>query len=367
VEIKVVDKTSINDYLALCKEVYKNNIYYRDSMSSVLKGILKGNSLICQSSVIKPILVVDHGKVVAACTFAIVDRMKDTLQVTFFEALANQEKAVEKIMDYGKKLAQEYGITKILIGLNFHVNYGLGLLADHYDSVQGFGSSYNPPYYIEYFKKYASEEINLANYMGNMDKFDFNLDRRLQRRLMAKYTVRKANFKDIKKDVEIYTSLNNKAFSHHRFYYERRLEEDIELFKEFRLLLKEENLLFLEYEGNPIGFLLWYPDFNELIKAGETIGIKTVIKNKLFSQKIKRYKIVELGVLPEYQKKGAVMALFYKCRELVKDRYEFCESGWILEGNEASRGFGSRWVGDEYKHFKVFQVNLEGGHYVQSL
>lgn len=360
-EIKAVDKSSINDYLALCKEVYKNNIYYRDSMTTVLKGILKGSSLICESSEIKPILVVDHGKVVAACTFAIVDRMKDTLQVTFFEALEDQEKAVEMLMDYGEKLARKHGITKILIGLNFHVNYGLGLLADHYESVQGFGSSYNPPYYIEYFKKYASEEINLVNYLGNMDKFDFSLDKRLQSRLMAKFTVRKANFKDIEKEVAIYTRLNNQAFSHHKFYYERRLEEDLELFKEFKLLLKEENLLFLEYEGKPIGFLLWYPDFNELIKAGETIGLKTVIKNKLFSHKIKRYKIVELGVLPEYQKKGAVMALFYKVRELVKDRYEFCESGWILEGNVASRGFGLRWVGEEYKHFKVFEVNLEVG------
>ena len=357
-EIKVIDKTSVNDYLALCKEVYKDNIYYRDSMSTVLKDILKGKSQICKSSEIIPVLVIDQGKTVAACTFAIVDRMKDTLQVTFFEALKNQESAVAKMMDYGKKLAQERGISKILIGLNFHVNYGLGLLADHYDSNQGFGSAYNPPYYIEYFKRYASEEINLVNYLGTMDKYDSSQDQRLQKRLMKNYTVRKADFKNLKRDVEIYTSLNNRAFSQHKFYYQRRIEEDLELFKEFRLLLKEENLLFLEHEGNPIGFLLWYPDFNELIKAGESIGLKTVINSRLFPQKIRCYKIVELGVLPEFQKKGAVLALFYKVRELVKDRYDFCESGWILEENTASRGFGSRWVGEEYKHFKVFVVTV---------
>jgi len=360
VEIKVVDKSLIKDYLAFCKEVYNHNPYYRDTMSRALEDILKGKSLICKSSRISPILVVDSDKVVAACTFAIVDRMPDTLQLTFFEALENQAKAVAKIMDYGKVLAKEQGISKILIGLNFHVNYGLGLLADHYETVPSFGTAYNPPYYIDYFKAYADEEVNLVSYLGKMDKFDLGMDQRLLDRLTAKYTVRKADFKNIKKEVEIYTKLNNHAFSQHRFYYERRLEEDLELFKEFRLLLKEENLLILEYQGKPIGFMLWYPDFNELIKPGEAIGLKTVIKNKFLAHKIKKYKIVELGVLPEFQKKGAVMALFQKCRQLVENRYELCESGWILEGNLASKGFGLRWTDEEYKHYKVFLVHLEG-------
>lgn len=354
-EIKANDKEAIGDYLALYKEVYKDNIYFRDSMSMVLKGILTGKSLICKSSMIKPILVLKSKKVVAACTFGIVDRMNDTLQLTFFEALPNQENAIEKILDYGSQLAKEQGINKILIGLNFHVNYGLGLLADNYTSLQSFGSSYNPPYYIDYFKKYASEEINLVSYMGKMDRFDSILNEGLSNRIVNKYKVRKADFKNIERDVGIYTDLNNRAFCNHRFYYERRAEEDIELFKDFKLLLKEENLLILEYEGTPVGFMLWYPDFNQLIRPGEPIGIKTVIKNKFFSYKINKFKIVELGVLPEFQKKGGVLALFNKCRQLVKNRYEFCESGWVLEDNLDSKGFGLRWA-DEYKRYKVFLI-----------
>lgn len=238
------------------------------------------------------------------------------------------------------------------------MNYGLGLLADHYDCVQSFGSAYNPPYYLDYFKKHADQEYTLGNYLGSMDRFDDSQDERLMRRLSGKYTVRKADFRNIQREAEIYTRLNNEAFAHHPFYYERRLAEDLELFKEFKLLLNEENLLFLEHAGSPIGFLLWYPDFNELINEGESIGLKTIIKNKLFGHRIKRFKIVELGVIPKYQNKGAVMALFYKCRELVQGRYESCESGWILDGNDSSKGFGSRWVGDEYKHYKVFMVHL---------
>ena len=44
--------------------------------------------------------------------------------------------------------------------------------------------------------------------------------------------------------METYTSLNNQAFQSHRFYYQRRKEEDLELFQDMKLLLKDENLLF---------------------------------------------------------------------------------------------------------------------------
>ena len=355
--IEVVDRSSIKDYLAFCKKVYTNNVYYRDSMSTILKSILTGKAQICKSSMVLPVMVLDSEKVVAVCIFALVDRLNDTLQITFFEALENQEQAVKMIVDYGKKLARRHGAGKILLGLNFHVNYGLGFLADQYQCVPSFGTAYNPPYYIDYFKPHADEQFNLVSYLAKVDNFDVRVDKRLMDRVAAKYKVRKMNFSKFTKEVETYTNLNNEAFKHHKFYYQRRLEEDLELFKQFKVLLKEENMLFLEENGKAIGFMLWYPDFNELIGAGETVGLKTVLKNRLLPNKIRKFKIVELGVLPEYHKKGAVLALFHKCRELVQGRYDYCESGWILEDNLASRGLGMRWADQEYKHYQVFTID----------
>ncbi|AOT70761.1 GNAT family N-acetyltransferase [Geosporobacter ferrireducens] len=355
-EIRVVDQASVSAYISFCKSIYRRNIYYRDSMSRVLTSILKGKAEICKNSRIVPIMVLEEGRIAAVCTFAIVDRMKDTLQLTYFEALPHQDKAVEQMITYGKALAKAHGIKEILIGLNFHVNYGLGLLADQYEQVQGFGSAYNPSYYIDYFQRLGGEEFNLVSYVARMKGFDFGIKDRMINKINKKYQVRKASFKEIKREAGIYTELNNQAFQNHKFYYERRTEEDLELFQEFKLLLREENLLFLEHNGKPIGFMLWYPDYHELMGPGESLGIKTLIKHKLCAHKIRKFKIVELGILPEYQKNGAVFALFHKCREFVGDRYDYCESGWILEHNRASRGLGYRWADKEYKHFKVFRI-----------
>ncbi|WP_026478450.1 hypothetical protein [Alkaliphilus transvaalensis] len=357
-EIKIVDKTTVKDYIDFCKGIYQDNENYRDIMSGTLKEILLGKAEICKSTTIEPIMVIESGRIVAVCTFAIVDRMKDVLQIAYFEALEKQEQAVDFIMEYGKKVALKHQINQILVGLNFHVNYGLGLLASSYDELQSFGSAYNPPYYIDYFSKYAHEEIKLMSYLKEMKNLDFKIKERLLNKVTAKYQVRKANFKDLKREAAIYTEINNRAFKNHRFYYERRLAEDLELFQEFKLFLKEENLLFLEYNGEAIGFMLWYPDFNQLMKPQESIGLKTLIKSKLFANKINRFKIVEIGVLPEYQKTGAVLSLFLFCHGLTKGRYQYCEAGWILEENYASKGFGIRWADEEYKQYKVFLINL---------
>lgn len=356
--IRVVDYKAVYDYVSFCKNIYKNNIYYRDILTPTLKSILKGKGEICKSTIIKPIMVMDSGEIVAVCTFAIVDRMNDVLQIAYFEALENQEKAVEAIIDYGRDFARQQGITKILVGLNFHVNYGLGLLADHFREIQSFGSAYNPPYYIDYFKSYASEEIPLVSYLTKMDDFDFGVSERLIKRITSKYKVRRACFKNIEREAEIYTYLNNNAFKNHRFYYERRLNEDLELFKEFKVLLREENLLFMEHEGKPIGFMLWYPDFNQLIKPDKVLGIKTAIKNRLFHSRINKFKIVEIGVLPQFQKSGAILALFKECWEIVKGRYEYCEAGWVLEENFDSKALGIRWAEKEYKHYKAFIIDV---------
>jgi GNAT superfamily N-acetyltransferase len=358
-EIKIVDnKDLIKGFIGFNRKVYTGNKYYRSTMEVVLKDILTGKAEICKSSNLTPAIVIEKGEICAACIYAIVDRMQDTLQITYFEALENKEEAVEHIINYGRSLAKKNNIKKMTAGFNLHVNYILGFLANKYEEVQSFGNAYNPPYYIDYFSKYASREISFNNYITNMDSFELPVEKKIMDRMLSRYNVRPADFKNLEKDAALYTEINNHIFSSHEFYYERRLSEDLELLKDFKLFIKEENLLFLEHNGKAVGFMLWYPDFNELIKPGQALGVKTFIKNKLFGYRIKKFKLVEMGVLPEYRGRGAILALFHKLREITRGRYEECETGWIMENNLPSKGFGIRWADKEYKQYKVFLIHV---------
>ncbi|PAB60255.1 hypothetical protein [Anaeromicrobium sediminis] len=357
-ELKILNKNEVNEYINFVKNIYKDNVLYRNSMLNVMSDILKEKSEICKSSWIEAIMIYKENKPVLCATLAVVDRMDEILQITYFEAIDNNVDSFNLFMDHVLKRAREKGTSKISAGLNLHVNYGLGFLASDYDKKQSFGMAYNSPHYNDLFSDFGFSTIDLVSYLTNMKDFSFPLNDKILCKIRSRFNVRKASFKDLEREARIYTHINNRAFVDHLFYYERRIEEDMELFKDFKHLLKEENLLFVEYKEKPVGFMLWYPDYHELMNVNDNLGIKTVIKNKLFSNKIKKFKIVEMGILPEFQKTGAILALFDYCNDLIKDRYEICESGWILKDNMDSRNFGIKWAHKEYKKYKAYLLEV---------
>ena len=104
--------------------------------------------------------------------------------------------------------------------------------------------------------------------------------------------------------------------------------------------------------------MLWYPDYNQLIPEGKNIGVDTFVKNKLFSDKIDTFKIIEMGVLSEYQNTGAILGLFNQCYNYTKNRYDHYETSWILNSNFKSKNFGVKWAEEEYKHYKVYEIEV---------
>ena len=147
------NKNNYKAYLHFVKDIYKSNSVYKDSISVLLKPILTGKSEFSKHAFISPVMVFDDNKIAAEATFIQADNYKNVLQIAFFEALPGCQKAVDLIIDTAKDICRERNISSITIGLNGHVNYGLGILSDNYDLPLSFGSNYNPPYYIDYFNK----------------------------------------------------------------------------------------------------------------------------------------------------------------------------------------------------------------------
>ena len=110
----------------------------------------------------------------------------------------------------------------------------------------------------------------------------------------------------------------------------------------------------MEKDGQPIGFMLWYPDYNALIPTGKKLSIKTVIDHKLLRKPIKTFKIVEIGVIESEQKTGAILSLFEALYHRTKDQYDYCESSWILKSNSDSSNFGIKWSEGAYKSYAAY-------------
>lgn len=350
-------KEDLRKYIRFAQTIYKGNQYYRDSLSPILSGVLSGKSAFCAGAQITPVLVMDGGNVVAVCTYIVAHKMHNTVQIAFFEAEEGCREAVDLIVECARKECRERNIGRITIGLNGHVNFGLGLLSDHFNTDVCFGCSYNPPYYIDYFSAYGGKEYNLNSYCWDLSQISFEREKRVIERIARGITIREADFGNLRREARIFSELNNRCFSGQPFYSERTTEEDYELMDQFRLFIKGENLLIAEKKGDPLGFLLWYPDFNQLIPPGKGMGLRTLVKNKLWGRNIDRLRISEIAIVPEYQGSGLAVALLGKCFEIARGRYCRGESGWILGDNIKSNRLVGRYA-SEYKNYKAWELNV---------
>ena len=357
----VTGKSGYKTFDKVSSDVYFGNKYFKGTEGSVEKLLLNSNSTFLKHSTIKMFVIDDDNKYVARFALIHDHRLLDYIQVSFFEAQAG-------LGDVFSLIKQEIKLhfpqcKKVVVGLNGHLNYGAGILLNHFEEAPLFGLPYNPAYYLGYFSSLQAHKM--FTFRFSMETYSAWALSYSSQREMKGLTVRFMDKKNIEKESAIYTELNNKAFIKHPYWANRDDAEDLELFKPFKFLSDNENLIFAEIDGKPVGFFLWYPDFNQLVASQRDLNVMDVIKFRL-GKPIDTFRFTEIGILPEYQGSPVALALINKSLPfLLKKAYKFCEGGFIFEENRASIAFVKRILqrcyGEKpnvYREFAVFETEL---------
>lgn len=355
---EVKDNIGLKKFSEFPHQVYKNNKYYRGTEASIESLLIKGPTVFHNNATVKPFIIYNENMIVGRFSLIKDRRLPEYVQVSFFDAYEGLTGILEPIRETIKKNFP--AVKKFVVGLNGHLNYGAGFLLNRFDESPVFGLPYSPPWYSDYFKEL--DEKKMVSYRFKLDKLLLWAEKYKGLDKMEGLSIRFMNKKNIKNESRIYTELNNKAFTHHPFWADRDPEEDIELFYPFRFLLKNENLIFAEFNGKPVGFLLWYPDLNELKKDSSDLNVLDVIKYK-FGRKFKTFRFTEIGILPEFQKTPIGLALFRKIIPVLqKEGYQYCEGGFIFEENRASINLGIRTITrslgekpEPYRQYAVYE------------
>lgn len=343
-------------YIKFIKTLYKDDPFYVDYTTPVLNEIFAGKSPFAQNLWHESYWIMDSDELVGVLTYLIHNNYKDVLQISFMEYL-DLEGLPQLILDHAVLIAKDRGIKEIVVGLNGHVNYGLGLSLEQ-SHRPTFGSVYTKAYYSKHFNALGLEETRLVSFQYPWETKEFPMSLEKKKRFYDRFNFRIMQNETFERDIAIYTSLNNKCFGEHPFYFPRTVEEDRFLFKDLKYFMEKGSLIFAEDGGKPIGFLLWYPDWGEIMGRGETLSIVTFIRKILFGKKVKGFKIVEWAVLPEYRRKGVPVGLLAHCYELVKGRqFSKCKTSWIVEANKDSSGFGDKWA-EPYEQYAVYTWKL---------
>lgn len=301
----------------------------------------------------------DSGNILCEGIIVYAPQLPEYIQLCFFESLPHQDKAIDMLTDLTKEYGRRLNCKRMVVGLNGHVNYGLGLLDSHFEERNSFSSPGNPMFYNDHFRKAGFEETGLNSYV--VEHYDDRLERfrRAIERIDKNYEFRYFDKKQFDTYSKIYTDLNNYCFSSHKYYYCRDYEDDKEMLKELFLFMKEDSLIFAFKDEEPVGFIMWYPDFNELAARGSIFGTKHFLKNLISGRKIRTAKVMEYGVLKGYRGRGLPAALIYKAFNLIREQgYTRIETSWVLEDNDDSNSFCRAACDSLYKKYVVFEKEL---------
>lgn len=352
---------SLRLFFDVPRRVYADSPHHRATEDDIVRLLIEGGSAFLQHASVEPYLILHAGSLVGRVTFIADQRQPGWVQIAHFEALPGLVGLKEQLLFKARVLHPER--DHVVVGLHGHLNYGAGFLVEPHDRPPVFGLPYTPRYYLDYFE--GMERHDMVSFTFENEAF-YELARNVGPSLdLGGIRIRTMDRRRLARETDIYTWLNNEGFQQHPFWANRTSTEDFELFHPFRFLLKEENLIFAEEAGRPVGFLLWYPDFNELVGPGQGLGPLQVLRYHL-KNPIRTVRLTEIGVHPSCRNRGVVPGMIlHMIRSVQAGGYKRCEGGFIFESNRDSLSMTLRYLSRAFGHellpsrrFCVFEGEL---------
>jgi len=354
--IKANTKKLKKEYLQFMRQIYKGNKNYKDINIFFAKNFLFQEDLFSKKCKIYPALIKENN-IIVACATCIMYELASELFLSFFEALENKGEAVDLIIKKTKEIAQKEGKHKIVIGINGHISYSVGILENNYDIAQTFDSSYNPPYYIEYFEKYCSDKKEAVSYGYDLNKIKFDDD--VLKRIHSEISFRFLDKKNFKKDILMFGDLCDQSMKGTPYYYQKTKEEMYDSLKSMRHIFNEENIIFAIKDGKEIGFILHHPDYNQAIMGQHLTPLKLFLGSKFGSKKIDTMIINIIGILPDYRIKAIIIGLLNEAHKIAdKHKYKNIYSTFVFKDNLESTKLCSSLSSREVNKYYIYEINI---------
>ncbi len=321
-----------------------------------------------QHAVVKSFLAVDDRDCVTGRICAIVNRAhnefwKDRVGFFgFFECVRDQEVA-HALIEAAASFLRDQGMDVMRGPMNFSTNEECGLLVDGFDTPPAVMMTHNPPYYADLIQAegFAKEKDLLAFEMheGELSERVRTIGRKLEERLAIRF--RTFNAKDFRGEVERFKLVYNSAWEENWGFVPMTDAEIDVMAAGLKTVLDARLIQFAETDdGRTVGFILGLPDLNVIFKKlnGKLFpfGIIRLLLNK---HKTGRARILAMGVLPEFRKKGIDTVLYLRAYEAgTSVGYGWGEFSWVLEDNEMMNSAAQSMGSKPYKRWRIYDRKL---------
>jgi hypothetical protein len=260
--------------------------------------------------------------------------------IGFFECI-NDQQAANLLFTTSKEWLAGQGMEAMDGPINFGENFVYwGLLVEGYMK-QGYGMPYNFPYYRElfenfgfqtYYEQYSFHDLFSRPYPERMRKYAEHFFEK------PEYSFRNLEMEKAEEFLRQLTDMYNKVWSDfHEHYTPLNYEDFYDIFKDAKPLLNEKTIWFAYHNNMPIGFLIAFPDINQVLgKLGNgKLNFLNILKLMYYRRRaITRARLLISGVIPEFQRTGVIGALYIKLTDSMrKIGMQELELSWVGDYN----------------------------------
>ncbi len=281
----------------------------------------------------------------------------------FFECIDDQEVA-NKLLDTAKDWLQARGFQAMRGPANPTSNDEWGALIEGFDDTPRILMAYNPPYYLKLYENYGLTKAKdlFAYHIQNEEMLKNDKIKRVSDIVKNRYglKIRPVDMKKFKEELGLFKHAYNKTWAPNWGFIPMTDEEIDAAAADLKPLIDPNLVLFGTIKDEIVGVALVMPDYNQLFKTmkGRLLPFNFI---KLLTQKMKIdwCRIIALGIIPEYQKKGLDGAFYYEVLKRAADRGIMRgEASWVLEDNEMMNRGAKTMNGNLYKKYRVYQIEI---------
>jgi GNAT superfamily N-acetyltransferase len=285
----------------------------------------------------------------------------------FFECIDDQTVA-DALFQAAGDWCRALGHDTLRGPASFSVNDECGLLVDGFDTPPTLMMPHNPRYYISLIERGGfAKAKDLWVYQGGTEEAYVPVPERLARateliRQRQGITLRPLNMKDFEGEVERIKELYNTAWEKNWGFVPMTEHEIDHLAEQFKPVVIPELVPMAEKDGKLIGFGIVLPDLNVVFRSNRSGRLFPVIIRLLWAlkmKKIRRARILLLGVVPAYQGKGVDAILYHWIwTKSAEQKIYWGEAGWILEDNPAMNAGLEKMTFRVYKTYRLYDKRL---------
>jgi ribosomal protein S18 acetylase RimI-like enzyme len=356
-------------YLSLVRSPYVSVPAWVHPDVRILRGLLRGRTELARHAEHRALLVERDGEPVAALTAFVHRSFEEKLGEKisgfgFFEALPENEPAVDRLFAEAIAWARERGAKRVWGPMNGHLMYGFGCLDDRFEETPTLGVAYGRREYPGHWWRQGFKKApSFYSYRVDLEAPTTRaaVEAATTNERLGEITIRPADLREWRREVAIFADLHNQAFETNWGDTPISQAEMWELMGLARFTADPALFLIAEMAGRPVGFVFCLPDLNPILHGldAEPSSLKASMRILLRGRRARRAGLFAVGVLPEARGRGLAATLAARAmRRMIARGMREMEYCLVLEDNLPSQRIVRRFGGIQTTTHRMFEKTL---------